>query len=318
MITGSSRARTSSSAASWRRTAIALFCALFTALPAHASEAVSIPFDITNSGHMTTEIHLQGHGPSQAIIDTGANFAMFDVATLSAAGIGLPSEPEEVRVLGLTGYGIFPSLTIPHVGLPGLDLSALPAVQHTPGPRPWPTNVLPLSALQGRVAEIDFAKRTLSLYDGPPRRRVNEIAARLELQSRAGIWFAKVRLNGRSGWALIDTGSNVTYVNSTMAAHSTSRHHQEGEIKMKGATEGAALASTMRVRTLRLGRHKLSGFEILVADPPLFEHLGIADEPSMVLGLDLLRHFRVQIDRERGHMILSRPNRSHFTHSIYR
>lgn len=44
---------------------------------------------------------------------------------------------------------------------------------------------------------------------------------------------------------------------------------------------------------------------MVVADPAMFDNLGLRDEPAMLLGLDLLSLFRVQIDRRRGYIFLT-------------
>ena len=41
-------------------------------------------------------------------------------------------------------------------------------------------------------------------------------------------------------------------------------------------------------------------------DPPVFEHLGIADQPKIVIGLDFLRKFRFQIDRKSQKVVFGR------------
>ena len=75
---------------------------------------------------------------------------------------------------------------------------------------------------------------------------------------------------------------------------------------MFGADSGGANVKVMSARQLKLGKHEMRDFLILSADPPLFEYLGLEEEPAMVLGLDTLRNFRLQIDRERGYVHLSR------------
>ena len=47
-------------------------------------------------------------------------------------------------------------------------------------------------------------------------------------------------------------------------------------------------------------------FDIPVLETEMFAELGLGDEPVMVLGMDLLEHFRVQIDQRRQKLILVR------------
>lgn len=44
---------------------------------------------------------------------------------------------------------------------------------------------------------------------------------------------------------------------------------------------------------------------MIVADPALFDDLGLQQEPLMLLGIDYLSKFRVQIDRKRNSLLLT-------------
>jgi hypothetical protein len=77
---------------------------------------------------------------------------------------------------------------------------------------------------------------------------------------------------------------------------------------LQGATGGDQSLRVSSARLFALGDYRVARVDVLVSDPPLFEYLGMHEEPAMVLGLDLLSSFRMQIDRRRQRIILSLPD----------
>lgn len=293
----------------------ALLAASGLSASAAASDGLVIPFEFSRSGHIATGIVIDGEIEAVAVIDTGANFPMIGADAAAAAGIIAPEDASQIAVLGMGGIEDRPLIEVGHLQIAGISFEAMPAALQTRNWFPGPQNVLPVTAFEGRTVDFDFQRRHISLYDGAPRRVYNR-RSKLELRAIDGIYFAKVQLNKRTGWAMIDTGSNITYVNSAFADVAGGRR-QEQDITLTGVTDGEETARTLRVSRLDLGRHGVEDFEVLVADPPIFEHLGFSEEPAMILGLDALVGFRVQIDRERRQLILSVPENEQ-GRSVYR
>ena len=119
--------------------------------------------------------------------------------------------------------------------------------------------------------------------------------------------FVDVRINGKSGRAIVDTGSNISYVNSAFAGLAQMRTNEEKTQLLQGATGGDARVRVATARKMALGNFYFSGADLMVADPFLFESLGVTEEPAMVLGLDYLSLFTVQFDRRQNRMVLSLP-----------
>jgi predicted aspartyl protease len=131
-----------------------------------------------------------------------------------------------------------------------------------------------------------------------------------------GLIFVDVRINGRKGRALVDTGSSVTFINRRFAEQSHTRTNQEKTKILQGATGGDQSLRIASVRMLAIGDYRMSGVDILVSDPPLFKYLGLEQEPAMVLGMDLLSSFRLQIDRRRQRVVLSMPDSGRYSSGV--
>ncbi|WP_291197649.1 aspartyl protease family protein [Hyphomonas sp.] len=291
-----------------RSAALAALLALCPA-PALAAERLVIPFEINDLDHMVVRIEINGTGGTTAVIDTAATFPMLDSRTASSSGVPAPgADPRRVNVLGLNGAREYPVVRVDEIRLGNLNLASLDAAYSedldVPGAA---ANVLPSTAFPGDILELDFSRRVISVYDGRPDRPETDVSGRINYTVLDGLMFVDVRINGKPGRAIVDTGSNISYVNSAFAGLAQMRTNEEKSQLLLGATGGDARVRVATARKMSLGDFYFSGADIMVSDPFLFESLGVSDEPAMVLGLDYLSLFTVQFDRRQNRMVLSLP-----------
>lgn len=286
----------------WRLVASLTF-ATSMCVSAAASELRSIDMTVDENDQMTINLDVNERS-GLGVIDTAATYALIDADMLTEKNSA--ARAERVEVLGLAGRKIFETALIGPVQTGDINLNTFPAAIVRQARFPGHKNVIPATAFDERVIDFDFNRNSVYLYDGRPQSVGDSVRSRLKYIERDGLPFIKVKLNGRTGLALIDTGSNATYVNSKFAEVAKARLDVDRTIRLFGADENSAKVRVMSAKRLEFGKHNMSDFLILSSDPPLFEHIGLADEPAMVLGLDVLRKFRLQIDRERGYIHISR------------
>lgn len=287
---------------------LAAVCAIAAAAvgPSSAGGRDLIPFAVTEDGHIVLDVSVNDGPVASAMLDTGANYAMIGAPTLEAAGVATPEAPTYVNVLGVGGFQTFPSMAIPSMRIADLTFENVPAaIEWQEGGLASDGAIIPAIAFQHEVLDLDFERGRMTLYNGRPLSARGR-TAKLQATQRSGLWFIPVEINNRTGLALLDTGANVSYLNSAFAEAAAVKDQTPPTLDLEGAVEGPIKARIVRVRRMAAGRHHLSRFNIAVADPPLFEHLGMGDEPAMVLGVDFLRHFRVQLDRGSGEVRLTR------------
>ena len=285
----------------------ALWLAL-AALPAMASERQVVPFEINDERHMVVQLALNETAQVTGIIDTAATFPMIDGQAARAAGVpGLGPEPQMVNVLGVTGPRVYPVVRLNRLVAGNVALSDVDVALNERLDVPGAKNVVPASAFEGDVIDFDFQRQRVMAYNGRPDRSAYLVPSSLRIMNEDGLMFVEVRINGKKGRALIDTGSSVTYINSQFASESGTRANVEKTQTLQGATGGDQSLRIASARMVALGDYRMANVDILVADPPLFDYLGTQDQPAMVLGLDLLSAFRMQIDRRRSRLVLSLP-----------
>lgn len=288
--------------------AAAALMALALVLPAMALfSRLSFPLTQNAQGYFVTPVSLNGAAEVSAIIDTAATFAMVDRPAADAAGIPEASlSGEQVSVFGLLGERQYRVVNVSQVQAGTTRLSHVPAAYNDREASPGGRMIIPATAFGGDILDFDFPAGRFSVYDGQTSNRQANNRSRLTIED--GLFFAEISLNGVKGKALIDTGSPFSLINSKMAEAAGAKYNDELTQRLRGATGGALNAEVAATRRLSVARYNIRKLDMIVADPALFVDLGLSEEPAMLLGLDLLSLFRVQIDRRRGYMVLTRED----------
>ncbi|HEX6395949.1 MAG TPA: aspartyl protease family protein, partial [Steroidobacteraceae bacterium] len=115
---------------------------------------------------------------------------------------------------------------------------------------------------------------------------------------------------------LIDTGSDISLANQhfrealrDVAAHSIEDHNNHA------FTFGRPIVLTERVWTprLRLGRTIVDSVNAYIGDFHIFDVWGLQDEPTLLIGMDVLARSReMAIDYEQGVVHFRKPPRGHY------
>jgi len=254
---------------------------------------------------MTVAVTIQGQGPFQFMIDTGAQATVLsraladrlmlhdrDTALLvgMASSMMVETTPVEGLTLGTRSFFIrqAPVLEGAHIG--GAD------------------GILGLDSLQDQRVLLDFNKREISVADaetaGPNRGYEIVVRAR----ERFGqLIITSARLDGVQVEVVVDTGAQGSVGNMALFE----RLHRNRALEDTELTDvhGSRLSGLVRVgRQLEIGRASLSNFPIMFADSRPFHTLGLADKPAMILGMEELRLFRrVAIDFRNRRVLFDLP-----------
>lgn len=308
-MTWESKRRPTKLADGWHiKGAVFSILALLGCFPAFASERQVIPFEVNEYDHIVVRVEVNGNDRATAVIDTAATFPMINRRTARLAEIPeLGENPPMISVLGLTGEDIFPVVNLDSLVVGNVLKTDVSVALNEDFDVMGTQNVLPASAFEGDVLDFDFEKQRVMIYDGRPDRSVRLVPSSIRYTDRGGLMFIGIEINGRKGKALIDTGSNVTFINSRFAEYSGTKTNEEKTKLLQGATSGDLSLRIATARSMTIGDYRISRADILVSDPPLFEYIGLEEEPAMVLGIDILSSFRMQIDRRRNRLILSVP-----------
>lgn len=292
-----------------RMLTIALLALVAVRTPALASNELQLDLSLSPGGHLQTPVIINDGESDFAVLDTGANIALIDRDVAIRNGVPLPPEASpQIQVLGLTGHDWHPLVHIQtmQVGSEGFE-NVRAALRLKPSSSDRGA-IIPVGAFSQRFVDLNVPAGTVTFMDRRPHlQRGNRRS--FKLREVEGLYFLEVDVNGTTGLALIDTGSTMTMISSQLAQRARGRE-MPSYAELVGVHGNPVQAEVVDVREMALGNYQMRGFDLVVFDPPVFEHLGMTEQPMMVLGMDLLRYFRVVIDRERARAWLVGPKES--------
>lgn len=255
---------------------------------------------------MTVPVTIQGQGPFDFLIDTGAQATVLsraladqlqlydrDMATLvgMASTQRVETTPIDDFNLGSRSFYIRQAPLVEGAHIGGAD------------------GILGLDSLQNQRVLLDFHKREISVADAEQLGGNRGYEIVVKARERLGqLIITTARLDGVQVEVIVDTGAQGSVGNLALLDRMR-RHRELGETEMTDIN-GQTLGGVVRVaRELSLGRASVQNFPILFADSRPFHTLGLADKPALILGMSELKLFRrVAIDFKTRRVLFDLPS----------
>ncbi|WP_417620762.1 retroviral-like aspartic protease family protein [Parasphingorhabdus sp.] len=272
-----------------------------------------VDLDEDRAERMTVPVSIEGKGPFSFVIDTGAE------RTVISRGIAdrLALEDEDpAALMSIAGTSMVdmvyvPSLTLGRKSYDGL-VSPVLAAQHIGA-----DGILGLDGLQDQRILFDFEANQIVIEDADEQRnlpRSREIVVTAKRRSGQLI-FTDATISGIKVNVIVDTGAQISIANSVLQKRLLKRARESGDDKLLIAVTGDTLGVEFgRARDFRIGRARFASLSVAFADAPPFERFGLADKPTLLMGMDVLRKFdQVAIDfpRRKIHFLTPRNARLH-------
>jgi predicted aspartyl protease len=239
---------------------------------------------------MTVEVRVNGRGPYQFLVDSGADSSV--VGLRIARDLQLPLGSTTV-LHGMTGSAMvgrvlvdelqIGSTTIHDLEIPALSENDLGGA-----------GMLGIDALVQQRLMMDFEKRVIKAEDArqPARMMDGEIVVTAR-RRRGQLILTQVSAAGLPVEAVIDTGSEITIGNLALRDRLIRGNRRKFvTVTAVGVTGVAAKLQVARVAELRVGSVTLRDVPIAFADVPPFRVFGLENQPALMLGTDLLDTFR--------------------------
>ncbi|SER26700.1 aspartyl protease family protein [Sphingobium sp. YR768] len=159
--------------------------------------------------------------------------------------------------------------------------------------------IIVLDVMGGYLVDFDLPSARLSLLDGAEAKAlVGSLGPAVPARSvNGGLLAVPVKVNGVTGWGVIDTGARETRINTRFANLAQIAVDRAGmSTTVYGATNSASSLRPGQTRSVHLLGRELGVTSIRIADLPVFETFGLQDEPAMIIGADYLGRFRLVID----------------------
>ncbi|ACG78077.1 conserved hypothetical protein [Phenylobacterium zucineum HLK1] len=244
--------------------------------------------------HMMAPVIVNGRGPYQFLLDTGANVSCVSHHLVEELAL-TPGPP--ARVHTIVGVRERPSFFIDdlQVGKRNRKRVQAPAL---PFKDPAVHGVLGIDWLKGQRLVLDFKKNaieiTKSKSDHAHPGRVVVVPARRRLGQ---LTIVDADLNGTPISAMIDSGAEGTLCNGPLRDLIRASERRRGKVDPPQIVRMETLAGEVFrgegvfLPFLRLGGLHLGNVPVTYADMHVFKIWGLEDKPALVLGMDLLMQF---------------------------
>jgi hypothetical protein len=243
-----------------------------------------------DESRMTVEVQVNGRGPYHFVVDSGADTSV--VGLRLARDLQLPLGTP-VILNGMTDRNIVDrvkvaSLTVGPSTIGNLEVPAL-REQDLGG-----DGMIGIDALIRQRLMMDFDNRLIKVEDA--RKRIEHFTDEIVITARlqhGQLILTEVRAGGLSLNAVIDTGSEITIGNLALRDKIlSSSRTRDWTVSATGVTGKTVDLQLGWIRELRVGTITMRDIPIAFADVPPFKVFGLADQPALLLGTDVLQAFR--------------------------
>jgi predicted aspartyl protease len=239
---------------------------------------------------LTVEVGVNGRGPYRFLVDSGADTSVVGlrIARDLELPLGTPAILNSTTARHLVDRVRVDELTLGPSVVRNLQLPALREVDV------GGEGLIGIDALIHQRLMMDFEKRLIKVEDArvPVRSEPGEIVITAK-RKRGQLILTQVRMAGFPLDAVIDTGSEVSIGNSALRQQLLG--NRRGKSWMVPATGVTGVTVNMQmtvIRELQIGPMTLYDVPIAFADVPPFKLFGLAEEPALLLGTDVLEVFR--------------------------
>lgn len=289
------------------------------ALPAFAGVTQWYPFTL-DDGHVLVDIELNGI-PTKAILDTGAESNGISDAFIRAHNLSF-TKAGRTRVKGVYGEDIRDRYNGVSVKLFGVDLTLNKLLNLNFG---GPDRGLLLGAgfFDDFVTQIDYPNQRIRLINKDSIDMAKLRNVRAERDASSYMPIININLNNqKNAWLMLDTGMNGGILIERNIA--TNRDWLDGKYKIVHS-DSSGVTRKQRIESFLLPSVTVGPFElenVVVSTPAEGQDITIADDVGEktrtnsrikgkridgLLGYDVLKHFVVTIDYDKGYVHFGLP-----------
>jgi predicted aspartyl protease len=258
-----------------------------------------VPTGTDKSLRLTVPVIINGQGPFQFVIDTGADRTVVSAELADRLGLADAGKARlhamggsrDVRIVKVDALQVSTKVlrTLTAAALPAENLGA--------------DGLLGVDMLKGQRVVIDFVAQTMKVVPSteaeepvPPDTSLIVVTARTRLGQ---LVMVDADADGQKIWVVVDTGAQNSVANSRLRTLLI-RRAPKADIKpvtMIDVLGKITHADYIVVDKLRIGGVALGNAAVAFADVHTFRLFALSKKPSMLLGVDTLRSFRrVSID----------------------
>lgn len=240
-------------------------------------------------GRIVAPVYVNDQGPFLFMLDTGANRTV--LSELAAQRLGLVADGETIAVQGVNGRSIAPAVQVQRLAAGALRLDNIalpvlagPVLEHLDG-------ILGMEGLAGKKVTADFVRDRITIVES---RGLRAPFGRIVVHGQL-VGGQLMMIDGRVGRvpvkAVIDTGGTRTLGNLALqrALAAQQRYRMPAfATSVVDANEQQHRGELAASPLITLGEAKIRDTAITYGDFEIFRVWGLADEPALLIGMDVL------------------------------
>ena len=263
-------------------------------LPDEEGPNASLDTGADRNEHMLAPVTINGQGPFQFLLDTGANISC--VSNRLMARLDLKST-DSMPVHTVVGVRNRPMVTLDRLQIGPRDRRNVRAPS-LPIKGPDVDGVLGVDWLKGQRLVLDFKGRKMEIVrsktDVDVPGRVVVVPAR---RRHGQLTIVDADLSGKRISAIIDSGAQGSLCNKLLRDIVHAQDVKRGDlqppryVRMETLAGESFTGESIFLPFLRLGGLHLGNVGVTYADMHVFDIWGLKDTPALVIGMDLLAQF---------------------------
>ena len=257
--------------------------------PEPADALYAIPTRLDRIGRIVIPVLVNGRGPFQFVLDTGANATV--ISPHLAAALGLQVDLTQTLVMsGVTGSASVPTAMVEDIQSRGLALAGQ-RLAVSEASAIGTDGILGVDALRHKAVLVDFNNDRVEVFDAAGHRPSDELT-RIPAKLRFGnLLIVDAMIATHKVKAVIDTGGQRTLGNLALYAMLGYRHEipsREAAADVIGATEARQPGERHIVRTVTLGDLRVVNVTVTFGDFYIFKRWELDSQPVLVIGMDMI------------------------------
>lgn len=249
------------------------------------------------AGRLTVQVMLNGQGPFDMMVDTGANSSVISIEMADRLGL---ARGEPVEMHGIAGVQTVDTVVIDTLQM-GRRVRRQLKVSIVAERHLGAAGLLGLDWLGANNLMLNYGQRRMAV--GEPLPLPDHRTVVVKTRTRSGLTLIDASIPRQKLIALLDSGSTTTVGNLALLRAAQERKAILGaifEIQLRSAT-GQNLPGRLAVlNRLTLGKMTLMNVPVVVAPVHTFDYWGLANEPAILIGSDILQKFEtVALDFKR-------------------
>jgi len=268
----------------------------------------AFPTELDQIGRILAPVYVNGQGPFRFVLDTGANRSVLSPRLVELLGLSLEAGIS-ISVHGVTGNAVMPAVHVDRIEAGGLVLARdqnLPVLP--PTVLAGADGILGIDGLGRARVDVDFRSDRVTIEPSQGRRAgPGMLTIQAELRHQ-GLLMTRARVGRLRVHAIIDTGAERSLGNLSLRRGLLLKPRKSGDnavTTVTGATPEIGEGTSLRVPRIRVGEAELNNLIVTFGDLYVFQVWDLEDQPTLLIGMDLLGTVeRLVIDYRRGEIQL--------------